>query len=111
MKNTLVVVAAVVACMGCATVKDVNGPVFGRAPVEKTAECKVEVVRAVDASRVQQLSTRLVDGSVFLSQGDVERILSAEACAVGADVVLISSEVYGVPFVGSYAIGTLYRRI
>lgn len=106
----LAAVSAVVLCTGCATVRDHTSPYFGRAPANESS-CHVEVVRAVNANEVEQLATRVVDGSVFLTPFDAERILSDEACAIGADVVLISSESYGVPFVGSQAVGTLFKRL
>ena len=62
------------------------------------------------ASALEALGTRLVEGSVFLSLYEVEQIFRAEACAAGANVVLISSEAYGVPFMGTHAVGTLYRK-
>ena len=97
-------------CTGCATVRDTTAPYFGRAPATPSS-CHVEVVRAVNASEVEQLATRVVDGSVFLTPFDAEKILTDEACAIGADVVLISSESYGVPFTGSQAVGTLFKRV
>lgn len=100
---------AALLCSGCATVRDSSAPFFGRAPVDAST-CKVEVTRVVTASEVEQVSTRVVEGSVFLTPVDVEKLLTDEGCAVGADVVLISSEHYGVPFVGSQAVGTLFKR-
>lgn len=68
------------------------------------------MVRTLDATGMTLLGTRVVEGSVFLTPFDAERILTDEACAAQADVVLVSSESYGVPFVGSSAVGSLYRR-
>lgn len=109
-KPVLAAVSAALLCTGCATVRDNTAPYFGRAPASPSG-CHVEVLRAVNASEVQQLATRVVDGSVFLTPTDAEKILADEACAIGADVVLITSEQYGVPFVGSQAVGTLFRRL
>lgn len=103
-------VSAALLCTGCATVRDASAPYFGRAPVHAST-CNVAVVRAVNANEVEQLATRVVEGSVFLTPFDAERILSQEACAIGADVVLISSERYAVPFVGSQVVGTLFKRV
>lgn len=90
-------------------VRDAQSPFFGRAPVA-SSPCHASVVRTLDASGLTLIGTRVVEGSVFLTPFDAERILIDEACAAKADVVLVSSESYGVPFVGSSALGTLYRR-
>ena len=107
MRHAFVFVAVVLS--GCAVVRDAQSPFFGRAPLTAPA-CHATVVRTFDAKGMTLLGTRVVDGSVFLTPFDAERILTSEACAAQADVVLISSESYGVPFVGSSALGTLYRR-
>ncbi len=94
---------------GCAVVRDAHSPFFGRAPAA-TQPCHATVVRTLDATGMTLLGTRVVEGSVFLTPFDAERILTDEACAAQADVVLVTSESYGVPFVGSSAVGSLYRR-
>ncbi len=108
-KPLVAAVSSVLLCNGCATVRDDGSPYFGRAPATQSS-CHVDVVRAVNASEVQQLTTRLVEGSVFLTHVDAEKILTDEACSIGADVVLISSESYGVPFAGGLVVGTFYKR-
>lgn len=57
------------------------------------------MVRTLDATGLTLLGTHVVDGSVFLTPFDAERILLGTWC-----------ESYGVPFAGSSAIGSLYRR-
>jgi len=105
----LLLVFAVTMFSSCAVVRDAHSPFFGRAPAA-TQPCHATVVRTLDATGLTLLGTRVVEGSVFLTPFDAERILTDEACAAQADVVLVSSESYGVPFVGSSAIGSLYRR-
>jgi len=105
--QTLVLAAVVFS--GCAVVRDAQAPFFGRAPAAAMA-CQAKVVRTLDASGFTLLGTRVVEGSVFLTPFDAEKILTDEACAAQADVVLVTSESYGVPFVGSSATGSLYRR-
>lgn len=92
---------------GCAVVRDAGAPFFGRAPV--SAPCELEVRRG-ESSDFKEEGTILVEGSVFLGPADVERIARAEGCAAGVDAVLLSSEQYGVPFVGSHATVTFLRR-
>ena len=105
----LTVIGFAVALSGCAVVRDAHTPLFGRAPVS-AEPCAVSVVRALDPAGLTLIGTRMVEGSVFLTPFDAERILRSEACAAKADVVLVTSESYGVPFVGSSAVGSLYRR-
>lgn len=97
-----------VALSGCAIVYDEKTSIFGRAP--RDAACQVDIAREGDVSAMELLATRTVEGSGFLTPADVDRIFTGEACAIGADVVLITSEQYGVPFVGSRAAASLYRR-
>ncbi|MDP3236171.1 MAG: hypothetical protein Q8S33_11730 [Myxococcales bacterium] len=93
---------------GCATVRDENSGLFGRAPRE--ASCDVPVLRGVVGSEWRQTGTRLIEGSVFMTPLDVDRIAVAEACSLGADAVAVSSEFYGVPFAGSQAMAVFLKR-
>lgn len=97
------------ALSGCAIVYDEKTSIFGRAPRD-VAACTVDIAREGEVSTMTLLATRTIEGSGFLTPGDVDRIFTGEACAIGADVVLITSEQYGVPFVGSRASASLYRR-
>jgi hypothetical protein len=104
MSRRLVFLALVFA--GCATVRDAGAPLFGRAP--QTTACELEVRRGPSPDFVE-FGSVLIEGSVFLTPQDVERIARAEACAAGADAVLLSSEAYGVPFAGSQATATFLK--
>lgn len=90
--------------MGCATVQG-GGAVTSPAP-----GCDIEVTRGLLSPEWRVIGTRRIEGSVFLSMEDVERLARAEGCAAGAQVVSISSEFYGVPVAGSQAVVTLFRR-
>lgn len=82
---------------------------FGRAPRE--ASCDIPILRGlVTGGSWTQQGTRLIEGSVFLTLEDVNRIATAEACSAGADAVVVTSESYGVPFAGSQAVVVLVKR-
>lgn len=94
---------------GCAIVYDEKTSVFGRAP-RSAVDCVVDIAREGDVSAMSLLTTRTIEGSGFLTPTDVDGILMKEACAIGADVVLVTSEQYGVPFIGSRVAASLYKR-
>jgi hypothetical protein len=95
---------------GCATVHDEHSvPVFGRAVVEAVSPCQVEFLRG-PTPQGQTLGTRQLEGSIFLDAVESERLLQAEACAVGANAVHIAKESYGVPFFGTQVVAVLIRR-
>ena len=102
----LIILCALIS--GCAIVYDEKTSIFGRAPRNET--CPVQLAREGDVSSMKLLGTRTVEGSGFLTPSDVDTIFAGEACAIGADVVLITSEQYGIPFVGSRAAASLYKR-
>lgn len=109
MRRVMTVMLMCAVLTGCAIVYDEKTSIFGRAPRDN-ATCKVDVAREGDVSTMQLLATRTVEGSGLLTPADVYRIFTSEACAIGADAVLITSEQYGVPFVGSRAAASLYKR-
>lgn len=103
----LIILCAVLS--SCAIVYDEKTSIFGRAPRDASA-CTVDLAREGDVTSLTLLATRTIEGSGFLTPSDVDRIFTGEACAIGADMVLVTSEQYGIPFVGSRAAASLYRR-
>ncbi|MGV3622407.1 MAG: hypothetical protein ACO1OB_16435 [Archangium sp.] len=103
----LIILSAVFS--GCAVVYDEKTSIFGRAPRD-VPPCAVDIAREGDVSQLKLLATRTIEGSGYLTPSDVDRIVTSEACAIGADVALITSEQYGIPFVGSRAAASFYTR-
>lgn len=109
MARVMTVMMACAVLAGCAVVYDEKTSIFGRAPRDGV-DCAVDIAREGDVSAMRLLATRTIEGSGLLSPFDVDRIFTSEACAIGADVVLVTQEQYGVPFVGSRAVASLYKR-
>jgi hypothetical protein len=110
-----VLVASLLLTAGCATVRNASGPFFGRAPTAaglsrvEDGTCQAVVTR-LPSSDFIEVETLTIEGSTFLSPPDVERIAKAEACVAGAEAVFLTTESYGVPFVGSMATAVLVKR-
>lgn len=93
---------------GCVMVTATRSP-----HLDAAAPCHPRVVRAglPPDSLWEELGSARAEGSIFMDASDAEPKLAAEACRLGADVVWIQHERYGVPFVGGEVQAVFARRV